>query len=150
MNKGDSVLHIPTQQYFVVSRKTKARDGSYTLWDGQTPYPAAECVPDDREVALDEVALASMQAVVAVMIESGDYSDLELLSTITKQQKGQLWLALTQEQRDALKAAGQGFEPVDATPIDPAEFAELKRLFWDGLGDDLRAAWSKPKQEVAA
>jgi hypothetical protein len=112
---GGTVLHLPTQVYFEVKRKRKNKQtGEVTLWDGQTPYPAAECLPDERERPLDETDLFTLQSMVAAMIDSGDFSDMDLFKALNQQQKGQLWAVLTQEQRDALKAAGKPKQEVAA------------------------------------
>ena len=114
IQKGGSALHVPTQTYFVVTSKRKKRaTGAIELMNGQTPYPAAECVPDERERPLDETDLFTLQSMVVAMIDSG-YIELDLFKALNQQQKGQLWAVLTQEQKDALKAAGKPKQEVAA------------------------------------
>jgi hypothetical protein len=105
LKKGDSALHLPSWYYFTVTRKTKARDGSCILWDGQTPYPMDECTPDTRELPPDELVVHTVLSVVE-NADDPEYPELlEMLSTLTDEYRARVWVNLSIERQNALKAA---------------------------------------------
>jgi len=107
-NIGDSVLHLPTQTYFTVTSKRRNRKTSaIALYSDKTPYPASECLPDERELPLDDASLQTVLDMIAADSEVGYPAETDLLGALTPQQKAQVWVNLPIERQNALKAAGR-------------------------------------------
>ena len=106
--KGDSVFHVPSQTYFVVSGRRKNRaTGLVMLLDDKTPRSEGECLPDERELPLDDASLKTVLDMIAADSDAGYPAEVDLLGTLTPQQKAQVWVNLPIEQQNALKAAGR-------------------------------------------
>lgn len=88
--KGEMIRHLPTQANFCVTRRTKF--GSRVKLNDQFWLEDCGEVPDEIQTAIDLVN----------HILAGEES-IEWLSALDQEFKGQLWLHLTDDQKEGLK-----------------------------------------------
>ena len=139
--KGDSVFHPASQTYFVVSSRRKNRStGVVALLGGKTPVPESECIPGEREALDPEWSLPTMLSMITEADAAEYPAILEMLGTLTPQQKAQVWVNLPIELQNALKAAAP--RPIQrGDRINVYQFMALKDFSHEAKLAHVRNPW---------
>lgn len=94
---GDLVFHVPTEQVFKLTKRSK-KAGRVYLWGDDECFVLDNCVPDGPDRQLSSREIEDLTSVCTVVTAE----DLELLEALTPLQKRQLWGALPPEVKERL------------------------------------------------